>query len=129
MNREAPWKWRAVENEENQNQVSLVSPRPWKSPGDFHIPTAPMTSPLFFRNRTRKTHRKEPRHPGPLQAHSWIRKCCLAEDQFQEFLILENRFHHAAVDAQGRSISGGREFAGHVCHHGRNFIHSGKALQ
>jgi hypothetical protein len=78
MNREAPWKWRAVENEENQNQVSLVSPRPWKSPGDFHIPTAPMTSPLFFRNRTRKTHRKEPRHPGPLQAHSWIRKCSSA---------------------------------------------------
>ena len=40
-NRSTPWKCRAVENEKNQNPVSLVSPRPWKSLRDFHIPTAP----------------------------------------------------------------------------------------
>jgi hypothetical protein len=30
-NGEAPWKWRAVENQGNQTQVSLVSLHPWKS--------------------------------------------------------------------------------------------------
>ena len=32
--------------EENQNQVSLSSHRPWKSLRDSHIPTAPTTNPL-----------------------------------------------------------------------------------
>ena len=32
-----------VENEENQNQVSLVFHRPWKSLRDSHIPTTPTT--------------------------------------------------------------------------------------
>jgi hypothetical protein len=43
--------------------------------------------------------------------------------------ILENRFHHAAVHPQRRTIGGRRKLAGHVGHHCRNFIHSGKALQ
>jgi hypothetical protein len=51
----APWKTR-----ENQTQVSLVFPRPWKSLRDFHIPTAPMTM-LPFRTKTHsQNHRKEP---------------------------------------------------------------------
>jgi hypothetical protein len=41
---ERPWKCRAVENEENQTQVSLVSPCLWKSLRDSHIPTAPATA-------------------------------------------------------------------------------------
>jgi len=35
------WKWRAVDAEENQRQVSLRAHRPWKSLRDSHIPTAP----------------------------------------------------------------------------------------
>jgi len=34
------------------------------------------------------------------------------EDQFQEFLISENCFHHAAVYPQGGAIGGRRKFAG-----------------
>ena len=59
-NRGAPWKCRAVENEENQNQVSLVSHRPWKSLRDFHIPTAPMTSSYSDPKNEPKIQRKEP---------------------------------------------------------------------
>jgi hypothetical protein len=32
-----------MDAEENQKQVSLRAHSPWKSPGDFHIPTAPAT--------------------------------------------------------------------------------------
>ena len=38
------WKCRAVDAEENQNQVSLGAHRPWKSLCDSHIPTASMTA-------------------------------------------------------------------------------------
>ena len=38
------WKCRAVDAEENQNQVSLGDHRPWKSLRDSHIPTASMTA-------------------------------------------------------------------------------------
>ena len=41
MKMEGRWKWRAVDAEENQQQVSLSAHRPWKSLRDFHIPTAP----------------------------------------------------------------------------------------
>jgi hypothetical protein len=34
------WKCRAVDTEENQEQVSLRVHSPWKSPRDSHIPTA-----------------------------------------------------------------------------------------
>ena len=60
------WKCRTVENEENQNQVSLVFHRPWKSLRDSHIPTTPTTI-LPFPNQNQKT-RKEPqlrRKPQP----------------------------------------------------------------
>jgi hypothetical protein len=40
MKAKRPWKWRAVDAEENQRQVSLSAHRPWKSLRDFHIPTA-----------------------------------------------------------------------------------------
>ena len=43
MKRGERWKCRAVENEENQPQVSLFSHRPWKSLRASHIPTAPTT--------------------------------------------------------------------------------------
>jgi transposase-like protein len=39
MKAQGRWKWRAVDAEENQLQVSLSAPRPWKSLRDFHIPT------------------------------------------------------------------------------------------
>ena len=60
------WKCRTVENEENQNQVSLVFHRPWKSLRDSHIPTT-QTTILPFPNQNQKT-RKEPqlrRKPQP----------------------------------------------------------------
>ena len=60
------WKCRTVENEENQNQASLVFHRPWKSLRDSHIPTTPTTI-LPFPNQNQKT-RKEPqlrRKPQP----------------------------------------------------------------
>ena len=79
------WKCRAVENEENQNQVSLVFHRPWKSLRDSHIPTTPTTI-LPFPDQNQKT-RKEPqlrRKPQPpssgssfdekmLVAHAFVR--------------------------------------------------------
>jgi hypothetical protein len=43
MKVEGRWKWRAVDAEENQQQVSLSAHRPWKSLRDSHIPTAPTT--------------------------------------------------------------------------------------
>ena len=43
MKAEGRWKWRAVDAEENQQQVSLSAHRPWKSLRDSHIPTAPTT--------------------------------------------------------------------------------------
>jgi hypothetical protein len=41
MKAQGRWKWRAVDAEENQPQVSLSAHRPWKSLRDSHIPTAP----------------------------------------------------------------------------------------
>jgi hypothetical protein len=61
--RGAPWKCRAVGNEENQNQVSLLSHRPWKSLRDSHIPTAPMMVPC--ENRTEKPKERSPAYYQP----------------------------------------------------------------
>ena len=69
----ALWKCRPVETQENQNQVSLASHRPWKTLPVFHIPTA-STNPLPMPN----PKRKDPASLGPtafLQAHSWMRIC------------------------------------------------------
>src|SRR5216683_6703694 len=75
----APWKCRAVEKEENQNQVSLLSPRPWKSPARFpHSHRA--DSCLSFQNEPKTNERSPPAHPSltlTLQAHSQTRKCLL----------------------------------------------------
>jgi hypothetical protein len=51
------------------------------------------------------------------------------QDQYQGLFTSENRFHHAAVDPQGRTIGGRRKLAGQIGHHCRNFIHGGKAPQ
>ncbi len=53
MTAEGRWKCRAVDAEENQQQVSLSAHRPWKSLRDSHIPTAPMTIPLFDSDKKR----------------------------------------------------------------------------
>ena len=71
------WKCRAVENDENQNQVSLVFHRPWKSLRDSHIPTTPTTI-LPFPNQNQKPERSPSyaESPNPrLQAHPSMRKC------------------------------------------------------
>ena len=56
----APWKCRAVENEENQTQVSLISPSPWKSllrfPHFHRAAYGPLSSP----KRTRKNTERSP---------------------------------------------------------------------
>src|ERR1700730_5654958 len=44
MNEQRLWKCRSVDQEENQNQVSLLAHRPWKSLRDSHIPTASATT-------------------------------------------------------------------------------------
>jgi hypothetical protein len=46
-----------VENEENQTQVSLVSPCLWKSLRDSHIPTAPAT--CYVSKLSKPNSRKE----------------------------------------------------------------------
>ena len=62
---ERPWKCRAVENEENQTQVSLVSPCLWKSLRDSHIPTAPATAVFLTGISIRKTQERSPAHRKP----------------------------------------------------------------
>ena len=47
------WKCRPVETQENQNQVSLASRRPWKTLPVFHFPTA-STNPILMPNPKRK---------------------------------------------------------------------------
>ena len=47
------WKCRPVETQENQNQVSLASHRPWKTLPVFHFPTA-STNPILMPNPKRK---------------------------------------------------------------------------
>jgi hypothetical protein len=44
MRGERPWKCRAVDAEENQQQVFLRGHSPWKSLRDSHIPTAATSS-------------------------------------------------------------------------------------
>ena len=61
----APWKCRAVENEENQNEVSLRFPRPWKSLRDSHIPTAPATAIFLTGISIRKTQERSPAERAP----------------------------------------------------------------
>ena len=63
--RRAPWKCRAVENEENQTQVSLVSPCLWKSLRDSHIPTAPATAVFLTGISIRKTQERSPAQREP----------------------------------------------------------------
>jgi hypothetical protein len=61
----ARWKCRAVGNEGNQPQVSLVSPPPLEIDNcDFHIPTAPMTT--VYPHENEPTKPKE-RSPAPRQ--------------------------------------------------------------
>ena len=75
----APWKCRAVENEENQNQVSLrFSPPFGNRCCDSHIPTAPAIAVFLTRKpirETKKGARQSERLNFTLQAHPWIRKC------------------------------------------------------
>ena len=85
------WKCRTVENEENQNQVSLVFHRPWKSLRDSHIPTTPTTI-LPFPNQNQKT-RKEPqlrRKPQPPSSGS----------SFDEKMLTGSRARKQAVARQ-----------------------------
>ena len=56
----APWKCRAVENAENQIQVSQAFPPALGNRNcDSHIPTAPAVS-YFSSKRTKNHHAKEP---------------------------------------------------------------------
>ena len=54
MKVEGRWKWRAVDAEENQQQVSLSAHRPWKSLRDYHIPTASTTHSNQIRKEARR---------------------------------------------------------------------------
>jgi len=53
MKAQGRWKWRAVDAEENQLQVSLSAHRPWKSLRDFHIPSAPTTPAGRWKSNSR----------------------------------------------------------------------------
>jgi len=65
-----PWKTRKT-----KTRFPFVSPRPWKSLRDSHIPTAPMMSPLSAPTNPKKGAPNRAYLSSPLQAHSWIRKC------------------------------------------------------
>ena len=71
------WKCRVMENEENQNQVSLRFPHPWESLRDSHIPTATMTRiHLTLKNKNlRKEALRRIASLSVLQAHSSMRIC------------------------------------------------------
>jgi hypothetical protein len=59
--RQAPWKCRVVESEENQTAVSLPSHRPWKSLRDSHIPTASTIASLAIKKpNSERTHSYPP---------------------------------------------------------------------
>src|SRR5258708_36031060 len=74
-----PWKCRAVDAEENRKQVSLRDHSPWKSPKarfpHFHRLDDGCPFKIKKPNRRKETPR-EPEINVPLQAHSWMRKCC-----------------------------------------------------
>jgi hypothetical protein len=61
----APWKCRAVENEETKIRFPFVSPRPWKSLRDSHIPTAPATAVFLTGISIRKTQERSPAERAP----------------------------------------------------------------
>jgi hypothetical protein len=50
---DGPWK-----TKENQDQVSLGFPRPWKSLRDFHIPTAPTARPYIHLKNNQQNPQK-----------------------------------------------------------------------
>ena len=68
-----PWKTRKT-----KTRFPFVSPRPWKSLRESHIPTAPAMVIFLNRKQIRKP-KKGARHIAclnfTLQAHPWIRKC------------------------------------------------------
>jgi hypothetical protein len=51
--KDALWKCRAMDAEENQSRVSLRAHRPWKSRCDSHIPTAPAKAMEKWKAKTR----------------------------------------------------------------------------
>ena len=77
-----PWKTRKT-----KPRFPIVSPRPWKSLRDSHIPTAPAMA-VFLPKTNPKKPRKEPGRASnlnsPLQAHSWIRKCSFSLGLMQD---------------------------------------------
>ena len=97
------WKCRTVENEENQNQASLVFHRPWKSLRDSHIPTTPTTI-LPFPNQNQKT-RKEPqlrRKPQPPSlGSSFDEKMLGARPVVLSSLSVENKYSELQSGGRG----------------------------
>ena len=68
-----PWKTRKT-----KIRFPFVSPRPWKSLRDSHIPTAPAIAVFLTRKPIRKPKkgaRQSERLNFTLQAHPWVRKC------------------------------------------------------
>jgi hypothetical protein len=73
---EAPWKCRAVENQESQNQVSLPFPPPLEIAPRF--PHSHRAYPCSSPSKTKERNPATPLClPSPLQARSSIRKCSL----------------------------------------------------
>jgi hypothetical protein len=77
--RGAPWKCRAVENEENQNQVSLRFPPPLEIAARFPHSHRADDESLSAPTNPKKGAPNRAYLSSPLQAHSWIRKCSIVD--------------------------------------------------